>query len=154
MYGLDISSTEGDRDPGTGECTTGERYVLAGVTSLRLDDDRGLRDAECHRVLGIVDGLAAREPGSGGGAVAAGEHQHGEQARVVQVRGEHSHAQVVAAQADRCGARPRTMVHLVVVPDDLRVSAMAIGNSDAVPYHVVSSAEVAGMGRAAWSAGI
>jgi hypothetical protein len=46
------------------------------------------------------------------------------------------------------------MVHLVVVPDDLRVSAMAIGNSDAVPYHVVSSAEVAGMGRAAWSAGI
>ena len=46
------------------------------------------------------------------------------------------------------------MVHLVVVPDDLRVSAMLVGDSDAGFRHVVPSPEVVGMSRAAWSAGI
>ncbi len=55
------------------------------------------RDAEGDGVLGVMDGLAAREHIRRGGAVAAGEHQHREQPRQVQVGGERRDSQVVAA---------------------------------------------------------
>jgi hypothetical protein len=65
----------GDGYPGPGERVAGVIDVLPGVGGARLDDDGAGGDAEGDGMLGVMDGLAAREPGRGGRAVAAGEHQ-------------------------------------------------------------------------------
>jgi len=95
---LEISITE--VTPGGVERVVGVADVLPSVGGARFDDDGAGGDAEGGGVLGVVDGLAAREPSHRGGAVAAGEHQHREQPCQVKVGGERRDSQVVAAQPD------------------------------------------------------
>ena len=128
----------GDGHPGGGKRPAGELDVLPGVNGTRFNDDRVLGDTERHRVLGVVNGLAAREAGRRRRAVPAREHQHGEQADVVQVRGERRDSEVVAAQPDTRRARAELMVHLMVVPDEPGVGAVLVGDGVAGVHAVLS----------------
>src|ERR1039457_1323530 len=128
----------GDGHPGGGKRPAGELDVLPGVNGTRFNDDRVLGDTERHRVLGVVNGLAAREAGRRRRAVPAREHQHGEQADVVQVRGEPRDSEVVAAQPDTRRARAELTVHLMVVPDEPGVGAVLVGGGVAGVHAVLS----------------
>jgi hypothetical protein len=90
-------------------------------------------------VLAEVDGFTAGETVPGGGAVAAGEHQRREQAAVIQVGGGSGDAEVVAAQTDRHVGGPQFVAHEVVVPDQLGLAPLVLGDGLLVVAHALFS---------------
>jgi hypothetical protein len=97
--------------------------VLAAYGSTRIASSG---TPQAQGVLAVVDRLAAREAGPGGGTVAAAEDHDREDAGTVEAGGRGGHPEVVAAQADRRRTRPRLVAHLVVVPDQRRVVELLV----------------------------
>ena len=109
--------------------------VLAAFGSMRIALGG---DSELDGVLAEVDGFPARETGGGVGAVSAGEHEGRDEPLEIEVGGEGGDPQVVAAQPDRHIAGLQLVVHLVVVPDQLRVAPLVLGDGPLVVRHWLS----------------